>query len=70
MPFVNRTRAILRNAELGFLGVMVRTWVHTPRFWGFPLRCFVVLPFRALELKRKAGAFSFLGLGLRPFLTN
>ena len=34
MPFVKRTRAILRNAEFGFLGVMVRTTVQTPRFCG------------------------------------
>jgi len=36
---VRRTRAILRNAELGFLGVIVRTTVHTPRFCGAPLAC-------------------------------
>jgi hypothetical protein len=29
-----RTRAYLRNAELGFLGVIVPTRVHTPRFCG------------------------------------
>ena len=34
IPFVRRTRATLRRAELGFLGVMVRTAVQTPRFWG------------------------------------
>src|SRR5881396_4217816 len=34
MPFVSRTRATLRSAELGFLGVVVYTRVHTPRFWG------------------------------------
>jgi hypothetical protein len=32
IPFDNLTRAILRNAEFGFFGVVVRTCVHTPRF--------------------------------------
>jgi hypothetical protein len=34
MPFVRRTRATLRNAELGFFGVDVYTRVQTPRFCG------------------------------------
>src|SRR5688572_7982087 len=34
LPLLSRTRAILRRAELGFLGVMVLTWRHTPRFCG------------------------------------
>src|SRR5262249_48884132 len=34
MPFVSRTRATLRSAEFGFLGVVVYTRVHTPRFCG------------------------------------
>src|SRR5260370_24411939 len=29
-----RTRATLRKAEFGFLGVVVYTRVHTPRRWG------------------------------------
>ena len=34
-----RTRAYLRNAELGFLGVIVPTRVHTPRFlWRVCIR--------------------------------
>jgi hypothetical protein len=36
MPFVKRTRATLRNAEFGFLGVCVYTRVQTPRFCGHP----------------------------------
>jgi len=36
IPFVNRTRATFRNAELGFLGVVVYTRVHTPRLCGQP----------------------------------
>ena len=33
-PFVSRTRATLRRAEFGFLGVVVYTRMHTPRFCG------------------------------------
>jgi len=34
MPFVRRTRAILRSAEFGFFGVVVVTFVQTPRLKG------------------------------------
>src|SRR5207302_10957013 len=34
MPFVSRTRATLRSAEFGFLGVVVNTRVQTPRRCG------------------------------------
>src|SRR5579859_4362298 len=34
MPLVSRTRATLRRAEFGFLGVVVYTRVHTPRRCG------------------------------------
>src|SRR5450759_459721 len=34
MPLVSRTRATLRKAEFGFLGVVVYTRVQTPRRWG------------------------------------
>src|SRR2546425_7813970 len=34
IPFVSRTRATLRSAEFGFLGVVVYTRVQTPRFCG------------------------------------
>jgi hypothetical protein len=34
MPLVNRTRAIFLIAEFGFLGVLVVTFVHTPRLKG------------------------------------
>src|SRR5512135_943807 len=34
MWFVSRTRATLRRAEFGFLGVEVNTRTHTPRFCG------------------------------------
>jgi hypothetical protein len=32
MPLVKRTLATFLSAELGFLGVVVYTRVHTPRF--------------------------------------
>src|SRR5450755_3991605 len=38
IPFVRRTRATLRNAEFGFLGVCVYTRMQTPRFSGQPAR--------------------------------
>jgi hypothetical protein len=41
----SRTRATLRSAEFGFLGVVVFTCVHTPRFCGEPSSA------RALTLK-------------------
>src|SRR5450756_2239363 len=34
MLFVSLTLAILSNAEFGFLGVVVFTWVQTPRLCG------------------------------------
>jgi hypothetical protein len=34
VPWESRTRATLRSAEFGFLGVTVITLVQTPRFWG------------------------------------
>ena len=34
IPFVRRTRAILRSAEFGFFGVVVETLRHTPRLNG------------------------------------
>src|ERR1044072_8582567 len=55
MPEVRRTRATLRSAELGFLGVWVNTRVHTPRRWGDPL---------------SAGVFDFSGLVSRPLRTS
>src|SRR5688500_6971064 len=53
MPEVSLTRATLRSAEFGFLGVVVYTRVHTPRRCGEPLRAgvetFVVLSCRPLR---------------------
>src|SRR3954465_8388194 len=66
---VSRTRAILRNAEFGFLGVIVRTCRHTPRFWGAPgmgsWRCF-----RLFQFFRIAGDLIFDCLGVRPLRTS
>src|SRR2546423_1457629 len=41
-PLDSRTRATLRRAEFGFLGVMILTCKHTPFFCGQPCRagCF------------------------------
>ena len=55
MPFVSRTRATLRRAEFGFLGVVVYTRVQTPRFCGMPLR---------------AGVLERLDLRSRPLRTS
>src|SRR6266511_2918587 len=52
---VSRTRATLRSAEFGFLGVVVYTRVQTPRFCGLP---------------RRWGAFSFFSTSLRPRRTS
>ena len=37
-PFVKRTLATLRNAEFGFLGVVVYTLVQTPRRCGHEVK--------------------------------
>ena len=62
---VRRTRAILRSAEFGFLGVIVRTWRQTPRFCGAPgigsWRCL-----RLFQFLRMAGALTLEILRLRP----
>src|SRR5678816_3501477 len=55
MPLVSRTRATLRRAEFGFLGVVVYTRVHTPRRCGEPLR---------------AGVLAFVALSCRPLRTS
>src|SRR5215831_3195547 len=55
MPLDSRTRATLRSAELGFLGVCVNTRVHTPRRWGAPL---------------SAGVLTFAVLDWRPLRTS
>src|SRR5205823_9059999 len=53
MPLVSFTRATLRSAEFGFLGVVVYTRVHTPRRCGLPLSaavfCLATLSWRRLR---------------------
>ena len=70
LPFVNRTRATLRRAEFGFLGVVVYTRVQTPRFCGAPRRCGVLVfdlgltrPLRTSWLT--VGMYSFEGVSDR-----
>src|SRR5215210_8909786 len=69
MPLVSLTRAILRSAEFGFLGVIVRTLRQTPRFCGAPgmfsWRCRILFQFL-----RMAGAFTFVIFGRRPLRTS
>src|SRR3954452_3393858 len=66
---VSRTLAILRSDAVGFLGVIVRTWRQTPRFWGAPgmgsWRCF-----RLFQFFRIAGDLIFDCLGVRPVRTS
>src|SRR5580700_2209588 len=52
---VSRARATLRNAELGFFGVWVKTRTHTPRFSGHP---------------SNAGDFVFTRIFSRPLRTS
>ena len=55
MPLDKRTRATLRKAEFGFLGVAVYTLIQTPLLWGqFP----------------NAGDFPLRFLAFRLYLTN
>jgi len=56
-------------AEFGFLGVIVRTWVQTPRFCGEPRRREVRF-FNALYEYKSAGALDLLSLFERPLRTN
>src|SRR4051812_49078544 len=62
--FVKRTRHTLRRAEFGFLGVVVYTRVHTPRFCG--AATFFLRPLPDL----RPGVASFLVFGVRPLRTS
>src|SRR3989304_9407140 len=70
IPFVRRTRAIFRSAEFGFFGVIVRTTVQTPRFWGEPRRRPTNRPRREFHVRRRAGVSTFLRSFLRPLRTS
>src|SRR6187200_1568098 len=54
-PLDKRTRATLRSAEFGFLGVVVYTLVQTPRRWGEPF---------------SAGVLVLVNFELRPWRTS
>src|ERR1700686_2863431 len=60
MPLVRRTRATLRKAEFGFLGVVVKKRVNTPRRWGAPLSA-GVLVFDCLEARPLRTSCSIVG---------
>jgi hypothetical protein len=64
-PLLRRTRATLRSAEFGFLGVVVYTRVQTPRFCGEPWSCWGD-PFSEFKVHCRSGAFDFLLVGRRP----
>jgi hypothetical protein len=65
---VNLTLAILRKAELGFLGVVVATFTHTPLLKGELL--LTGLFFKELKEKVKAGDFGFFLLLFLLFRFN
>ena len=64
MPLDSFTRATLRSAEFGFLGVEVYTRVHTPRRWGAAMRFLRPWP----DFRPGVATF-FLGF-LRPLRTS
>src|SRR3954464_4040366 len=63
MPLVRRTRATLRRAEFGFLGVLVYTRVHTPRRWGAPFRA-AVLPLAGFDSRPLRTSCWMVGTGV------
>src|SRR5215217_8028596 len=62
MPLVRRTRATLRSAEFGFLGVVVYTRVQTPRRWGEPFNA-GVLVFSTLSSRPLRTSWLIVGMG-------
>src|SRR5207253_6040622 len=65
IPFVSRTRAILRSAEFGFLGVIVDTRVQTPRFCGAPWSAGVLVFSRLVSRPLR---ISWLTVGMSPLV--
>src|SRR5579871_1036143 len=65
MPFVSRTRAILRSAEFGFFGVIVETRVQTPRFWGAPWSAGVFV-FSRFEVRPLRISWLTVGMQVSP----
>src|SRR5512142_3516034 len=70
MPLVRRTRAIFRSAEFGFFGVIVRTTVQTPRFWGAPRRSSTERERSEFHVRRRAGVSTFFFSCFRPLRTS
>ena len=77
MPLVSRTRATLRSAEFGFFGVIVLTWVQTPRRCGLPFLISFVRCGRSgwpglapVSDTKNAGDFDFRLTFSRPRRTN
>ena len=68
MPLVRRTRATLRRAEFGFLGVTVDTFMQTPLLNGEEK--YLGLFFRTLKPRSNAGVFDLALFGVLPLLTN
>jgi hypothetical protein len=68
MPLVNRTLAIFRRAELGFLGVVVVTFVQTPLLKGAGK--YTGLFFKRLNPRAKATVFDFRWTFVLFFLIN
>lgn len=68
MPLVSLILATFLKAELGFLGVVVKTFKQTPLLKGEekPLGLF----FKALKPKARAGVLSFPLPFFLPFLIN
>src|SRR5436305_13679960 len=64
IPLVSLTRATFRRAELGFLGVVVYTRVHTPRRCGAATRFLRPLP------DFRPGVASFFFGAWRPLRTS
>src|SRR3990172_6494842 len=64
IPFVSRTRATFRSAELGFFGVVVYTRTHTPRFCGHALSAGAAVFHLGARRPRR---ISWLIVGIRPF---
>src|SRR5437763_3146349 len=74
---VSRTRATLRSAEFGFLGVVVYTRVHTPRRCGLPFSAgvLVLLVFAWRPLRTSCwivgtGFLSPFGLAAAPYSSS
>ena len=62
LPLDSRTRVIFRNAEFGFLGVIILTCEHTPRFCGQWSSTGALLNFRG-GLRRLRTNWLMVGIG-------